>query len=219
MQTPACLNSAHPFYSGTHIWVFSTLMLCFLVNPKIWHPRYLSKRALKLACIRKQKLMSRGNGEIHCHTTLLSLCNQTVSWREDLHSNHYLMTHFHVSTYCWKNAVIFLTHRKMRCFKAVLTPQLSGTNQWHSGHSPAFQSRWGKTVRAFISRNLNNTKQLKFHGFLRTCLKNWKMLVRGFPGPHFLSPSPPHIHQDTASVLKSSSTHPKLLKCRFLISN
>lgn len=219
MQTPACLNSAHPSYSGTHIWVASTLMLCFLVNPETWHHSYLSKRALKLACIRQQKLMSRENGEIHCHTALLSLCNQTVSWREDLHSNHYLMTHFYVSTYCWKNTVIFLTHRKMRCFKAVLTPQLSGTNQWHFGHLVAFQSRWGKTIRVFISRNLNNTKQLKFHGFLCTCLKNWKMLVRSFPGPRFLSPSPPHIYQDTASVLKSSSTHPKLLKYRFLISN
>lgn len=100
IQTPVCLNSAHPSHSGALIWVFSTLTLCFLVKPEIQHPDYLSKRALKLACIRQQKYMLRGNGQIHCHISLLSLCNQTVSWREDLHFNHYLMTHLHVSTCC-----------------------------------------------------------------------------------------------------------------------
>lgn len=58
----------------THL-VFSTLMLCFLVNPEIWHRNYLSKKALKLACIRQQKHMSRVNGQIRCPISLLFLCN------------------------------------------------------------------------------------------------------------------------------------------------
>lgn len=106
-QTPACLNSVHPSHSGALIWVSSTLLL-FFSEPEIWHPNYLRKKALKLACISQQKYMSRENGQSHCRISLLSFCNQTTLWRQALHFNNYLMTHLHVSMCCQKHAVIFL---------------------------------------------------------------------------------------------------------------
>lgn len=160
--------------------------------------------------------MPRGNGQIHCHVSLLSLCNQTVGGTICT-SIIYLMIHFHVSTCCWQYAVILL------CSTEALQSSTYPTAK--RGKSVAF---WAFTYisikireeyKGFTSRNLNNSEQLKHHGLLYTCFKNWKILVRGFPGPPFLFPSPPRIHQDTASVCKFSFTHPKLLKCRVLISN
>lgn len=143
-QQPAWIQSLLPT-AGHSILVSSILLLVFS-EPETWHPNYLWKRALKLACINQQKCVGE-DGQCHCCRSLLFFCNQTTWWRQALHFN-YLTTHLHVS--CAAENMLSLSHMSQSCFEAALTRAkkwntcffqtsssiFKGQLTWYSGPAP-----------------------------------------------------------------------------------
>lgn len=169
MQIPACLNFAHPSHSGTLFWVFSTLKLCFLVNTEIRHPNYLSKRPINWLVSANRNVCQ---GEMDRPTATQASCPSATKLCHGGRICTSIIISWHTSMFphAAENSLSF-SWVPQRCFKAAHTPQLSRASQWHSGHSPAFQSRWGKCLIAFTSWNLNNTEWLKHWGLLCTSQK------------------------------------------------